>query len=380
MRNFTELTDEEQLNYMVDQYLDKKTVCIKGIPQDLTAEIQIIQSSHTVRLSFEDNAPLGLIKQNELTVYTIAKRYIEIDLKKLGFEKNKGEFKFIKARIANDFRKEARILLKNTENFVAENFKLSKYNINTKMKNAPICVQLAFDKLKPEIIQSVPNSTLETYDEEKSTKKYINAVNKTHKILYIENVYDESSYSPTDTSFLDYKDFLGTKLDQEIEALKQEKIKSLLIHPVVYENLKGERVCVGHFKIISNSEPVSINIITKLNEYSKILTDNIRDANLQIIKAPQKILNISKSGISIQVKDKEVINIFNSNNNEIVFDIRPKPTFRFSIFAKIVQMYHGNNSNYIIGMQFIGGEQRRGLSAWNKYIDKLYKTGKIDYL
>lgn len=374
-REFSEVTNKDQFSYINDQYIKGKRVCIKGMPQEILAELEILPPDDHIHLSFPEPLPQGCIIRNNIIIYAIANRYIEVYLKKYSFERNHGEFEFIKALIAHNYRLEARLKVEEL-NFLAESFRLSKYSINPTIQNMPICVQLAFDTLRPTILEEIPECSLEVFDDENLKRKEIRAIQKSLKVLYIEDLFKESDFSSLDPAFLNLKEFLGTKFNKEIELLKKDGIKSLLIYPVIYTNLKKEKTAVGYFKITSNSESISTNILTRLSEFSQTLVDNIRDANIEIINAPQKVVNVSKGGIQIKVKDKDVIDIFQANSDEVVLDVKPKPTFRFTLFAKVANIFVNSDKTYTIGMKVIGGEERRGIDDWNKYVEMIQNNLK----
>ncbi|MDH4127463.1 MAG: DUF1577 domain-containing protein [Spirochaetota bacterium] len=367
-REFADVTDPKQISYLIEQYLDKKKVFVKGLPLGTTAELEILYPNPVAKLTFKEPLPQDYIR-DEITIFTVVKRYIEISLVKSSFDRTTGEFELVNARIANSVREDPRIDVR-SEDFFAENFRLSKYSINKNMKSAPICVQVSFDALRPKIIEEFPNCTLNILEED-VYKKDVHAVLKTQRILYIKDVHDPITYASSNSDFLDYGKYLGLKFDQEFEALNREDIKSLLVYPIIYTNLYGEKTSIGYFKMISKNDFLSEHILSRLKEYSHVLSSNVRDSNTQIIKEAHKVVNISRKGIQIQVKDPKFVSIFQSNKNEVVLDVKPKPTFRLSLFAKIATITKGNDNIYNIGMQFIGGESIRGLSDWQNFVNKL---------
>ena len=367
-RNFTEIKEKQQLNYIVDQYLGNRKVFVKGEPESLSANFEITNSGNNIRLSFPMELPNGIVKKADLTIYTIANRYIEIKLKKTNFDNNIGDFEFVEAKIANDIRNEPRINVEKN-NVIAENFRLSKYSVNPHMKTAPICVQHAFDLMRESILQEIPNAILEPFDEKNIKSKDLLAVQKTMKTLYIEDINKESNYESIDPAFLNYKEFLGSKFEQEVDQLKQSEIKSLLVYPIIYVNIMDEKIAVGFLKVSSTTGPLPLNLLPKLYEHSKKIAETIRDANVQIINTPQKVVNISKKGAQILVTDKKVIDTFRANREDLVFNIKPSSTFHIILYAKVINILENEDKTYLVSFNFIGGEERRGLDSWYKYVD-----------
>ncbi|GMT49786.1 MAG: hypothetical protein IEMM0008_1325 [bacterium] len=366
-RNFIEVTEEKQVAYLVEQYLDKKRVYIKGVEQETTAAIEVLYPNPTARLMFSNPLPKGFLN-DEITIYTVTKRYIEITLRKSHFDEIEGEFELISARIARSFREDPRVSIMD-EGFVAENFRLSKYSIRPNMENVPICVQIAFDTVGPKLLEEFPDCISSVLDSG-VFRKDTRVVLKQQKPLYIEDVMDASTFSPLNPDLVDYRTFLGPKFEQEVEQLKREDIKSFLIYPVVYTNLKNEKASVGYFKMISKSKIIPEATLSRLDEFSKELNNIIRDANVKIIKNSIPVSNISKKGIQINVQDQKIIDTFHLNRSELVLTVRPLATYRFTLYAKIVNIIQQMDGSYTIGMRLIGGEGNRGLSAWQKYFDR----------
>ncbi len=373
-RGFAEITEIEKIRYLIQEYLEEKEVFIKGLSREITVDLKLLDDENHIRLVFSRPLSPNVITNDELTVYTIVKRYIEITLKKVSFERTRGEFNFVKAKIAQDVRNEPRIDVEYSD-FIAENFRLSKYSINSKMETAPIAVQIAFDKFRPDILNEYPEAILAVFDANEKDRA-VKALYKTQKVLYIENTFQENSYSPVESDFLDYGHYLGRKFDQEMKFYKENDIKSLLIFPVIYTNIRGERTTVGYIKLASSTETSLKSHIPNLTGFAQTITDDIRDANIQIIKDPLPVMNVSKRGLQIKIADREVVDVFLNNREEMVLDIKPKPAFRITLFTRMANMKLESDNNYSIGMKIIGGEERHGISAWDKYLKKLaYEKG-----
>ncbi|MDH5680456.1 MAG: DUF1577 domain-containing protein, partial [Spirochaetota bacterium] len=333
----------------------------------LSADLEIIYPDNNIRLWFKSNIPSLVSTKNDITVYTISNRYIEISLEKKTFDGNNGIFEFIKAKVASDSRKEQRVNVEHDDRYWVDNFRLSKYYIKPNIKDIPICVQVAVDKLKPVLAEKYPDCELSIYNEANCVDKIILASRKNMKAVYIEDVHRETSMPQGDTGFVDLKESLGSVYDKEIQNMKQKGISSLLIYPVIYTNIQGEKTPVAYFKMSKNS--ISPKTLTDFATFAQTLNSYIRDANVHIIKTPQKILNASKSGLLIKVANKEIMDIFLSHKNLFVLDIKPRPTYRLTLFAQLVNILVDNKNSFAVGVKLIGGEQFKGLEDWQDFVE-----------
>ncbi len=367
-REFTNVTDKEQLIYLVDHYLVGRNIYVKGLSKEFLADLKTLFPEPSIRLFFFKGLPSDYSVIDKITIYAVVKRYIELTVKKIYFEKNKGDFELISAKIAHNNRLDQRIPVSGEE-FYAENFRLSQYSLNPNTMDIPISVKVAFDKIKPSLLKDIPECESHIFGEEKE-EKLIEATKKTQKVVYIENVYDKNSFLLEEEGFLNCKKHFGDTLDKEISDLIANNINSLLIYPVIFVNIKGEGVPVGYFKITSSEPNVNRSIISRLYLSAIDIVNYIRDANVTIIKEKQEVMNVSRKGVQLLIKDLNTLDIFIANREDIVFDIRPKPTFRLTLFGKMVNVIKTPNNNHLIGLKIIGGEKRHGMGAWESFLSR----------
>ena len=368
-REFTEVTGKEEISYLVEKYVTDKKVFIKGSTDQITADLEIIYPDNSIRLWFKSTIPSEVSKKNDITVYTISNRYIELSLEKKTFDGNNGVFEFIKAKIAGDLRKEQRINVEHDDRLWVENFRLSKYFIKPDVKDIPICVQVAVDKLKPELLEKYPDCELSVYNDENCQNKTVLATRKSMKILFFEDINKETSMPQGDSGFIDLKDFFGSKYELEMNGYKQNGIKSMLIYPVIYTNIQGEKTPVAFFKLVKKDGVIASDMLSVLAGLASKLNGYVRDANVHFIKTPQKILNASKNGLLIKMSSKEIIDIFLSHKNLFVLDIKPRPTYRLTLFAQLINILVDSKNSFTVGIKLIGGEQYKGLDDWHQFVE-----------
>ncbi len=365
-RDFVEVRGKNKLIYLLDQYLDKRKVFIKGLPREHSASLSLIEPHNIIKLTFHQQLPDNYALPYEITVYTISRRYIEMTLKTLTFENNQGEFKFVKADIAQQIRQERRYSVEK-ENCLVENFKLSKYSITARMKTVPIAVQVSFDKFKEDVSSDISECSILTY-ETNLADKLVKASKKTRKIVYIHNIFEQVSSKHANTDFLDLKDFLGLTFNQEIKLLKKENIKSIMIYPIIYTNIIGEKIAVGYFRIASGSQPIPQVIINKLSQYAKAITDDIRDSTIQIVSPALKVVNVSKRGLQVLAQDKDVVDAFIETREEMLFEVKSDNLSVITLLAKTASISLCSDNVYNLGIQLIDGEINEGLEDWDQYI------------
>lgn len=367
-RDFSLINDEKTISYLIKEYLDNKEVFIKtDNKQKISADLEFLERKKTVKLTFRYQPPLGLVKDS-ISIFTIEKRYIEIKLKKEEFSSKSGEFSFINAKIALKIRNVPRINVE-FDNIYATNLRLSKYTIEPGITKAPICCQVAFDQLKTEIEKEFPNAKIGIMNDSIDNKAILASMLK-REIIYVLNTSDESAFRGMG-KYLDYREILGNRFEREQSLLLDKKISSFLVFPVIYTNTKDEDVSVGYIYLESKTGGIPKNVIPQLKKFADSIVEQIRDSNISIIKEKQKIINVSKGGIQLELSNPDTINILKAHGNEVVFEVNAE-RFTFVLYGRIVHIFLDHEKSYVVGMKLIGGERRRGIEFWEKYIEKIF--------
>ncbi|GMT48679.1 MAG: hypothetical protein IEMM0008_0218 [bacterium] len=367
-RKYYELADEDKISQLKKNFLEKvKTLYVKGLPKLIHGSLD---PSNEGKIHLTFNATLPELSSDKLTVYTTTNRYIEWLLKALDFDGQKGRFDLVGAKIAADTRKFKRVNVQKEEVWV-DNFRLGQFPIHSEMKKAPLCVEKQIDLLRSKIASEFSGIEIIVYDQTEK-RRDLQAVHKLKKPLYIEDTLMGSQNKPPDPEFLDYKGYLKDMFSHEMDMLKHKKVRSLIVIPIIYANFKSEHVMIGYFRLISNKGPISMTTYTRLNNYVKTLIKAIQKSNIKRVKARQRVINVSKFGVQIGVNDSKLIELLKSNPGEVVMDIKPSIHVRYTLLGKVSQILQVDEQDHLIGLHFIGGASRLGLSDWVRYTHNFY--------
>ncbi len=364
-RNFHEVIDRDEINRFIGKNFFSKQIYVKELPKSITAELELPQSKQFIYLALSQLPANELPKK--LTIYGLVNnRYIEVDLKELSFYGKDGEYIIDTARVALSYRQEPRIYV-SEDDFWAENFWISKYSIHPFMEKIPDFITTSFAEFKAKMQKYFPDCDFVVYNKG-DYRKEIQAVEQMHKPVFIEDSH-KGLCAAADTEFADYKAYLGPDFHHEMELLAQENIRSLLIIPVTYTNLMSEKTLLGYFRMTSDNKAISRDIIQRLSNFAALFAQQLKKANMQKVKLPQKIANISKTGARIVINNGELADLFASNPEELALDIKPNPLLRFNLFGKIVNMQPENSQGFQTGIYFVGGGKRLGMPEWQNYIN-----------
>ncbi len=367
-RKYYELVDEDKISQLKKNFLnDVKIFYVKGLPKVIQGNLN---PSDEGKINLTFNAALPELSSDKLTVYTTTNRYIEWLLQAQDFDGQKGHFDLVGAKIAADTRKFKRINVQKEEVWV-DNFRLGQFPIHSEMKKAPLCVENQMDLLRSKIASEFSGIEIIPYDQTEK-RRDIQAVYELKKPLYIEDTLQGSQNEAPDSEFLNYKGYLKGMFSHEMDMLKHKNIRSLIVIPIVYTNFKSEHVTIGYIRLISTKGPIPMTTYTRLNSYAKTLTKAIQKSNLKKISPRQKVVNVSKFGVQIGVSDSKLIDLLKSNPGEVVMDIKPSVHVRYTLLGKVSQILQVDEQDYLIGLHFIGGASRLGLSDWVRYTNNFY--------
>jgi hypothetical protein len=360
-RNFIEIKKRQEISYLINKYLDKTKVFIKGVANS-SASLELVDHG-VVNIKFNKPYPDKIMEQYEITIYTVLKRYIEITLHQISADaKNySARYQFIKASVANEIRHDKRINITDKD-INAYNFQLDKYSINPSMTNFPIAIHISFDKYKEEIIKKFENSSVEVFRDEPENRLIL-AVKKLQKPFYVDNITET-------TNVPEYEDVMKSSFNSELSSLKKQGIRSILIYPVIYTNLKNEKTTIGYFKIISFSKPILENIIDKLEEYSNAIASDIRETTYQTIKKSLKVSNISKRGVQLIINHQSTVDMFLVDCENIIFSIKLNNNI-LTLIGKLANLTLDKDYIYKLGLQLVNNEGHKDLKLWDEYISSL---------
>ncbi len=367
-RQFYEITDKDLIISLIDKHLDKGKIQINEFPKEIMANIKTIKSGKCVHLSLNQFLPPDFDIRNWLTVFSVNNRYIEIILEKSYFDGKDGMFDLVKAKIANNFRQNPRINI-NDNHFIIENFQLNQLYINKEVNKNTSLIRETFNSLNLRSKKDFKKCELCDFDKNEKRKEIV-AVQKTMKPLYVEDVYRLANKPPFNSDFLDYKSFLGSQLDHEIGVLQAKKIRSLLVIPVIYTNLINEKTLLGCLRMTSPNAVIQPTFVTRLMSIANSLIDKINQKSNVKIKSIQRVSNISRHGLQMDIQNDELAKLISQNPEEIVIDVRPNALFRFSFTGKVMNMYTSDNGHFLAGVNFISCDNKMfDLTNWHKYMD-----------
>ncbi|MDZ4724946.1 MAG: DUF1577 domain-containing protein [Leptospira sp.] len=233
-------------------------------------------------------------------------------------------------------------------NVLASNFLIAKTNIDFS-KLTGVSSQVILTDIHKTLLQEYPKSRVifvsngEQSDEVELLREY-------KKPIYVLNTHVmETLKSP---EFFDPKvsfeeDFI---LEDKIAEYKRRKIDSYLLYPIFIH--MHELHFFAYLSLEVEKSSVPPEVFLKYKEVESTFQARIMDSNTHILDIKQNVFNVSRGGVSIEVRDREIIKA-----------LKVKPSMTLDINFKMqaplrmaVEMKHMEEVKdyFVIGSQIVG--------------------------
>ena len=233
-------------------------------------------------------------------------------------------------------------------NVLASNFLIAKTNIDFS-KLTGVSSQVILTDIHKTLLQDYPKSRVifvsngEQSDEVELLREY-------KKPIYVLNTHVmETLKSP---EFFDPKvsfeeDFI---LEDKIAEYKRRKIDSYLLYPIFIH--MHELHFFAYLSLEVEKSSVPPEVFLKYKEVESTFQARIMDSNTHILDIKQNVFNVSRGGVSIEVRDREIIKA-----------LKVKPSMTLDINFKMqaplrmaVEMKHMEEVKdyFVIGSQIVG--------------------------
>ncbi|MDH5681646.1 MAG: DUF1577 domain-containing protein, partial [Spirochaetota bacterium] len=279
-------------------------------------------------------------------------------------------FEPVRAVIATSGRQETRYKVSDNS-VLAKNLKIlpdEKEIINVTTK--PVQIFAIFHEYQNRLKDFYPNVEAKPFTEK---DEIVDLVYKSRKMVYLEDTQNEKSYFHDDNEeIIDLGSHLGNNIRRQMQIFDDEKIKSLLIYPVIYHRYQKRDIPFSYFKIWSEKEALEIeSIMMHLNFTAYEMLNKIKQSLMTDLDIEQPILDISKSGLKLHAKSQELKEYLLSND-ELMLDIQfnlPGQNFEpITIHGGMAHKSNDENGDTLVGIS-ISSSEKNGFELQEKYIN-----------
>lgn len=408
-RKFKKINDKNMILDILNKYAHKKDFYIKGISR--IRRVSFDRNDNYIKLNFPDQFK----EPKSLTIFTLLNKYIEFDLKHIPHEKLKHLYKVEAIRVAVENRSNKRY---NTKGYGIRISKVSNVKVaeDINPNKLPVYVRVILNSYENKYSDSFNhlNLKVDTYGEDDN--HIIKFVKKHNKIVYIRDCtkiddylkdggrfksyikgikkLDESLYS--DMSEAGKKQMLdevrtevNAEVREEIEMMKENEIKTVIYYPIQYDKNKKEYTepfPIGYIMLYGEkglkTPFVEEDIIPVLDEIAENACNTIAFGSSKTVEVNEDVLDISKDGMKLTIKDKELIKIFLENPTQkyqLTINFRSLPSLNFWAILRYYNVLP--DKSFEVGFKFISETKKdelrlRSIATLENYLKHLFEQEK----
>lgn len=350
-------SEPEKKLHVLTKFLAGKDLRFKGNPNRGRVVVRKVSpDGGKILVSAEPNTEL--VVQEKIQLYKILARYLQIDCTVL---QAKGEDQYIlevhQIGIANRDREAPRLPVPSGMVWIT-NILTSKSTIEANMFIIPTSVKVNFSDYESKLKTNFDSSKVSTFQAQDNDK--IRAVKKTQKILLIEDTQNPESYrvSPT-PDFLVYSEEIDSDFRKEMRQLKDQKIRSELIVPVIYVDHEETAIPIGYIHLQSKSENFDLGKAMEIKTLAFEMVDRIRNSNTVTITERFPVIDISAGGLKVRINHPE-LNQTLPKMAGFNFDIFFKMQSPMTVYGTIRSLSYDEDGSLILGLHLAGNSSRPG--------------------
>jgi len=309
------------------------------------------------KLKYKGNRPDGShifemevafeIPGNSFTVYTTPSYHAEIDYELVSQKDSLILGKFIDARQSLQTRSEDRNS-KVFGNVLASNFLIAKTNIDFSRLTG-VSSQVILTDIHRNILKDYPKSKV-VFLANTELGEEVQLLKENKKPIYVintgimESLRSEEIFDPK-SSF--EEDFI---IEDKIAEYKRKKMDSFIMYPIFIR--MNELHFFAYLTLDQEKSPIPFEVYEKYKEVEATFQERIMDSNTHVLDIKQNIFNVSRGGLSIEVRERDIIK-----------SLKVKPTMTLDVNFKMqaplrmaVELKHMEEVKdyFVIGCQIVG--------------------------
>jgi hypothetical protein len=356
-RNMDVFSEPDKKLHVLSKFLMGKDLKFKNQPERGRLLIQKVAPDGNKILVSAD--PLTVLNPKEnLVLYKILARYIHLECQVL---QNRGNNEYIlqvdKIGIANKDREAPRVPVPPGHVWVT-NILTSKATIEANMFIIPTSVKVNFSDYESKLKNTVDFIKIATFGPDLPEKFQV--VKKTQKIYLIEDTQDPESYTSKPTpDFIEFSTEVDMDYPKEMRSLKDQKIVSELIVPVIYVDLEENAIPIGYIHMQSKSKKFDLAKAMEIKTLTFEMVDRIRNSNTLTITDRFNVIDVSAGGLKVKV-NHPALNQTLPRMTGFNFDIFFRMQSPMSAYGLIRSITRDEDGSLILGIQLAGNSARPG--------------------
>ena len=360
-RDLEHISEPAKTQHLVKSYLVGRAMYLKGI--DPPPELPITAVDERGNLVIRA-AHLDLPRDQPFVLFRILGRYIELTCTVVSRSGEEYRAAVQGASIAKKERKAMRIPVREGELHV-NNIRTSKNKIDATLFNIPTSVKVNFGTYEQTLKGKYDHVKIDVYSKRGTV---VDEIRRTGKCLFVSNTQEKEAYEPLAMHMLDYAEFLGDKLVDQMREYKRNGIVAEVIVPVSYITHDEELIPLGYIQVQSRQRPLGADLLMELQSAAFEMVDRIRDSNTVLVQEPQTVINYSRGGMKLLVKNEELKGYL-VRQNGFTFDLFFRGQAPITLYGLIRSTRMQEDGDLLMGIQIQGYSSRPG--EMKRFLDNI---------
>ena len=341
------VNEQAKILYLLKEYILGKPVFIKRTYPPVQCNIDIADDKDTYKVFVQGFNDVG----ENLNLYLTYKRHMELVCKVIEKKDNFYYVHISEAIIANKPRSAKRLAVDKHEVF-GHRFYISKNKIDVNPLSFSVSNKVLFKDA--ERLLSVQYPHIKVSDMDPASQAMETKIIKKHgKGIFMTSITNESEVEFPDLETLPAREALGDAFTGFKTDLVNKGIKSWLLRPILYTNIKGDVFPIGYFELKTTDKNLEAQDYKNLKEQETKMVDRIKDANTIIINQKHKIVNISLNGALLEVADEEFQGYL-LQRTDMTFDLLFKYMAGLRFYSRIHHVSKKADGKILVGIGFHG--------------------------
>ncbi len=304
-RDLTIIREPQKIKYLVKKHFLGLNMQLSGHEPPIAAKIMDLRDTSHIVVDFHNFYPeIG----DNFTMYKVLARYVHLRGRVVQDQVEGGRYFLVLLNhiaIAKQQRRSLRIPIQGDMAFIS-NVRLSRKQIDVDMLRIPVSIKLGFEELKQGLSEQYPHAKVEVeiYSPRTKMRSYLlQRICQAGKPLLVSDCANTQSYIPFNKSYFDYAGFLGNKLQEEVQKMRQQAIYSQMCLPIIYLTHEKIAVTLGYAYLESKSRHFQASDVKELWHKIGKMIERVHEANTMFVAERQKIVDLSRDGLMFLTKN-----------------------------------------------------------------------------
>ncbi len=348
-REYQRITDVEKISYILNEYMGQRPVFLKHTTPRVQVNITE-REGNLLKLTF----PVDFdVPKTTFTLYVNFNKQLEFDALVDDFvQDHVVKVTISEVRIATGARTERRFRTPE-DVVVTDHFLISKNRIDLNPFSYAVSNRVIFHEYERQLAVKFGDIKIKDLDPtDRSLETLLIKKHKQGAIISDTNVLEEYANTHGELNLANLQQIWKEEVQKQMKLYKEKGIKSVLLRPINYTNLKGEKFPIGYFFYKSTEKNFTAEDYHALDETADEIIERIKDANTVQVNIRQKALNVSTGGICILVDDPE-FQKYVLNRDDMTFNVVFKMQSPIRLYAQVRHIYQLGKTLYV-GLAFEG--------------------------